>query len=147
MTATNETQNTPTESTPQSATPAPPPGFEISSTAVMLEARAEHELSWSRRLVLSQENLVLKALVAGRDVQIEQLQQDINTRDAHSVAVDREMETRAARILDLERALAERERVIAGLLNADREVKDETIKALEDALASNSQAAKPEGNE
>lgn len=125
--------------------PAQPAGMEISSAAIMMEAQAQHDMSWMRRLMLAQETLVLKAEVAGRDVRIEQLQQDIGDRDTHSVAVDRDLDTKIARIAELEAHLIDRETQIGGLLR-DLTAKDEAIRLLQSELGKAHPAIETKGD-
>lgn len=113
--------------------PAQPAGMEISSAAIMMEAQAQHDMSWMRRLMLAQQTLQLKAEVAGRDVRIEQLQQDIGDRDTHSVAVDRDLDTKIARIAELEAHLTDRETQISGL-QRDLAAKDQAIRLLQSEI-------------
>lgn len=117
----------------QPKAPAQPAGMEISSAAIMMEAQAQHDMSWMRRLLLAQETLQLKAEVAGRDVRIEQLQQDIGVRDTHSVSVDRDLDTKIARIAELEAHLVDRETQISGL-QRDLAAKDEAIRLLQSEI-------------
>lgn len=116
--------------TPENPTVQDPMRIEISSTAVMMEARAEQESSWHRRLLLAQENLLLKSMVGERDLRIEELSKDINDRDAHSVAVDRDLESKDARIAELELHLADRDTRI-GSMQHDIDAMGRTIRALE----------------
>jgi len=107
-----------------------PGTLEISSTAVMQESRAEHEMGFHRRLLLAQQNLILTAMVNERDQRIEQLAKDITDRDNHSVAADRDLDTKVARIAELEAHLSDRDTRIASL-QRDLEAKDTAIRALE----------------
>ena len=114
----------------QADVPARPVGMEISSAAIMMEAQAQHEMAWMRRLMLAQETLELKAAVAGRDVKIEQLLQDVTDRDTHSVTVDRDLDTKNARIAELEAHLADRDARIIGL-QRDLTAKDDAIRLIQ----------------
>lgn len=111
-----------------------PGAMEISSAAVMQEARADHEMGFNRRLVLAQESLLLTAMIRERDERINQLGQDITDRDNHSVAVDRDLDSKNARIAELEAHLADRETRIEGL-QRDHDAMGVTLRAMEAELA------------
>lgn len=129
----------------QAGTPIAPGALEISSAAVMQEARADYEMGFNRRLLLTQQSLVLAAMISERDERINQLGQEITDRDNHSVAVDRDLDTKSARIAELEAHLADRETRIEGL-QRDVAAKDTAIRALETQLHQARQATLQNGS-